>query len=90
VAEDGSEGETTGTRAYVPIVFISYASPNSAIAQAVCEALERAGVTCWIAPRNVRPGTFYADEIVHALDIAKAIVLVFGRGTPNITSRSGM
>ncbi len=33
-------------------------------------------MTCWIAPRDVTPGAFYADEIVHALDAAKAIVLI--------------
>jgi TolB-like protein len=57
-------------------VFISYASPDSARAESVCEALEQAGVACWIAPRDVTPGTFYADEIVHAIDAAKAIVLI--------------
>jgi len=44
--------------------------------QAVCEALERAGVTRWIARRDVTRGNFYVDEIVHAIDAAKAIVLV--------------
>ncbi len=60
-------------------VFISYASADSAVAESVCESLERAGVACWMAPRDVTPGTFYADEIVHAIDAAKALVLILSQ-----------
>jgi len=62
-----------------PSVFISYASLDSAIAETTCEALEKAGVRCWIAPRDVTPGAFYGDEIVHAIDAAKAIVLILSQ-----------
>ena len=41
--------------------------------------LWKAGVTCWIAPRDVTPGAFYGDEIVHAIDAAKAIVLILSQ-----------
>jgi hypothetical protein len=51
--------------------FISYASQDKAVADAVCAALESAGVACWIAPRDVTPGAFYAESIVHAIDSAK-------------------
>ena len=60
-------------------VFISYASPDKAVADAVCAALEAAGVTCWIAPRDVTPGEFYAESIVHALDSSKVIALVLSQ-----------
>jgi adenylate cyclase len=60
-------------------VFISYASQDKTVADAVCEALERAGVACWIAPRDVAPGKFYAESIVHAIDSAKVIVLVLSQ-----------
>jgi TolB-like protein len=79
VAEGGSEGQATDAKTDTHDVFISYASPDSAVAEAVCEALERAGVTCWIAPRDVTPGTFYADEIVHAIDATKAIILILSQ-----------
>jgi TolB-like protein/Flp pilus assembly protein TadD len=72
----GSEEQVTGAHPRVYIVFLSHASQDSAIALSVCEALERAGMTCWIAPRDVTPGAFYADEIVHAIDTARAIVLI--------------
>jgi TolB-like protein/Tfp pilus assembly protein PilF len=59
-----------------PQAFISYASADSAMANAVCHALERAGVKCWIAPRDVTPGDLYAANIVHAIDTTRVIVLV--------------
>src|ERR1700675_3603414 len=57
-------------------VFISYASQDAAVANAIVESLERHGIRCWIAPRDVMPGEFYADAIVHAIDAAQAMVLV--------------
>jgi TolB-like protein len=57
-------------------VFVSYASQDAAIANAVVEDLERQGIKCWIAPRDVRPGTEYADSIVAAINEAKALVLI--------------
>ena len=79
MTQRGGEEQVPGARSQTPDVFISYASPDSAVADAACESLERAGVTCWIAPRDVTPGAFYADEIVHAIDAAKAIVLILSR-----------
>jgi adenylate cyclase len=57
-------------------VFISYASQDKTVADAVCEALEKAGLACWIAPRDVVPGENYAGAIVHAIDATRLIVLV--------------
>ena len=59
--------------------FISYASQDKAVADAVCQALERGGVPCWIAPRNVVPGESYAGAIVHAIDNTKLIVLILSQ-----------
>jgi TolB-like protein/tetratricopeptide (TPR) repeat protein len=57
-------------------VFISYASHDATVAQKVCSTLEAAGYWCWIAPRNVVPGTMYADGIVHAIDDSSILVLI--------------
>src|ERR1700733_2864213 len=57
-------------------VFVSHASVDTAIAEQICAALERAGMRCWIAPRDVMPGTLYADAIVRAISNAKVVVLV--------------
>ena len=60
-------------------VFISYASHDAAVAQKVCAALEAAGFLSWIAPRNVVPGTLYADGIVHAIDDSSILVLILSQ-----------
>ena len=60
-------------------VFVSYASQDAAIADAVVENLERQGIKCWIAPRDVTPGSPYADEIVGAINDAKILVLVLSQ-----------
>jgi TolB-like protein len=65
------EAATTAAR-----VFISYASHDAEIAQKVCAALEAAGLPCWLAPRDVKPGAQYADAIVRAINEAKTVVLV--------------
>jgi TolB-like protein/cytochrome c-type biogenesis protein CcmH/NrfG len=57
-------------------VFVSYASPDAAVAVSLVAALERHGITCWIAPRDVKAGALYADAIVRAISGAKALVLV--------------
>ncbi len=57
-------------------VFICYASRDKAIAEAVCAALEARSIKCWIAPRDVLPGTEWAETIVDALDTSRILVLV--------------
>jgi succinyl-CoA synthetase alpha subunit len=74
VEADKPQGTTDAVQAAQ--VFISYASQDKGVADTVCQALERAGVPCWIAPRNVVPGESYAGAIVHAIDGTKLIVLI--------------
>ena len=57
-------------------VFVSYSSQDAVVANALVEALEQGGVSCWIAPRDVKAGAQYADAIVRALTGAEAFVLV--------------
>jgi TIR domain len=57
-------------------VFVSYASSDAAVAGAIVQSLERHGIACWIAPRDVKAGALYADAIVRAISGAKALVLV--------------
>jgi hypothetical protein len=82
-ASDGRRSADPLTAAQVPKpsidVFISYASQDRAVANAIIEALERNGVRCWIAPRDVTPGSHYADGIMSAISGAKALVLVLSR-----------
>jgi hypothetical protein len=57
--------------------FISYANRDKAAADAACAVLERAGVRCWIAPRDVRPGEEYGDAIIEAIGQCRVMVLIF-------------
>jgi len=57
--------------------FISYATPDKTVADAVCARLESAGIRCWIAPRDVTPGVPWAESIIGAIDGAKVMILVF-------------
>jgi TIR domain len=82
VAEPGNiQGTAEGARAATDpaLVFISYSSPDADAATEVCGALERNGQTCWIAPRDVVAGEFYADAIVRAIDAAKVVLLVLSK-----------
>jgi len=60
-------------------VFISYSSQDKPTADAACATLEGAGVRCWIAPRDIPPGTDYGESIVNALEDAKVFVLIFSK-----------
>jgi len=76
VAEGDGERRPTGAHTGTPPVFISYASPDATVANALVAALERQGLKCWISPRNVVPGVLYADEIVRAINDAEIVVVV--------------
>jgi TolB-like protein/TolA-binding protein len=76
LAETSGEQQESGARSGVRAVFISYASQDKATADAICELVENEGIGCWIAPRDVIPGEFYADAIVRALNEAQVLLLV--------------
>ena len=57
--------------------FISYSSKDKTAADAACAVLERAGIRCWIAPRDIRPGGEYGAAIIDAIDQCRAMVLIF-------------
>jgi TIR domain len=58
-------------------LFVSHVSEDRTAAMAIVEELERRGVGCWIAPRNVRPGKPFDDEIADAIDASRAMLLIF-------------
>jgi TolB-like protein/tetratricopeptide (TPR) repeat protein len=71
--------ESTTDSAFARDAFISYANQDTALADALCADLERRGLACWIAPRDVVPGALYADSIVRAINGAKVLVLVLSQ-----------
>jgi hypothetical protein len=58
-------------------IFLSYSSPDKPVADAVCAALEADGIRCWIAPRDILPGSTWAEAIVDAIEQSKAMVVIF-------------
>jgi formylglycine-generating enzyme required for sulfatase activity len=73
-------------------VFISYASLDKAIAERLCGALENSGISCWMAPRNIEPGTDYPTALVEAIHSARALLLVLTKhaaASPHIASEVG-
>ncbi|MEY2564000.1 MAG: hypothetical protein QOH88_2193 [Verrucomicrobiota bacterium] len=58
-------------------VFISYTTQNKTAADGVCAGLEREKLRCWIAPRDVLPGSNYGESIVNAIECSRVVVLIF-------------
>ena len=58
-------------------VFISYSHFDKAIADTLCEAIEKTGVRCWIAPRDIAPGQDWPEAISNAIVLSRIMLLVF-------------
>ena len=43
-------------------VFISHSSKDKIVADSIVAALEAAHIRCWIAPRDIKPGTDWGEE----------------------------
>jgi len=61
--------------------FISHAKADEKKAREIAAALEERGFKCWIAPRNVRPGHSYGDEIVRGIEKSRAFILVLSKAS---------
>jgi hypothetical protein len=57
-------------------VFISHGSENRDEANALCAYIESRGVKAWIAPRDVRPGIDYSEELQAAIETCAAFVVL--------------
>lgn len=58
-------------------VFISHSSADAPIAFSICEFLEKAGLQCWIAPRNVQGGKRYSEEIMDGINDSQVFLLLY-------------
>ena len=63
--------------------FISYSSKDQWAANEVREALERTGVRCWIAPRDVAPGADWPTAIIEGLAASQVVVLLLSGNAIN-------
>jgi hypothetical protein len=58
-------------------IFLSYSSKDKNWADAACAVLERRGVRCWIAPRDITPGDEWGAAIIKGLNSSRIMVLIF-------------
>ena len=58
-------------------VFISYASADHQAAEVATAAIERRGIRCWMAPRDVPAGAEYAEAIMQAIGECRLFVMIF-------------
>ncbi len=57
-------------------IFISHSSADAEAAANICETLERHGSKCFIAPRDIRSGSEYAEELLDGIDHSVAMILL--------------
>ena len=60
-------------------VFLSYAHEDKHIADAIVATLERGGVRCWYAPRDILPGADWPSSIITAIEGASGLVVLISR-----------
>jgi hypothetical protein len=63
--------------------FISHSSKDKTIADAVCGTLEGKNIRCWIAPRDVPPGSHYGAALDKAIENSKIFILLISKGSNN-------
>lgn len=57
-------------------IFLSYSSGDRQRAEEVTEYLEARGLSVWIAPRDVRPGLEYAEQLQGAIEACRAFIVI--------------
>lgn len=64
-------------------VFISYSTIDTAQAETVRNVLEKNGLSCWMAPRDIPGGSNYTKEIPIAIRNCKVFVLILSKNAQN-------
>jgi hypothetical protein len=73
----GRELVVAGPRVPTYDVFLSYSSKDKTVADVVCGGLEKQGLRCWMAPRDIRAGADWGSAIVEAIGDSAALVLLY-------------
>jgi len=58
----------------LPSVFLSYSTIDREAANAILTSLERSGILCWIAPRDVHQGEAQEDAIIRGISNCKVVL----------------
>ena len=67
-------------------VFVSYSSKDKPVADAVVAGLENKGIRCWVAPRDIAPGSSWGDAIITAIEGSRFMVIILS-GNSNLSSQ---
>src|SRR5687768_11994699 len=60
-------------------IFVSHSSRDAGAATAIVSSLESAGVVCWVAPRDIPPGSDWNHAIMTGFASCDALLLVYSR-----------
>ena len=60
-------------------IFISHSSKDVELAAKVCEKVEAGGHSCFLAPRDIRSGCEYAEEIINGIDGSDVLLLLLSQ-----------
>lgn len=60
-------------------IFISHSSKDAELAKKVCENIESSGHSCFLAPRDIRSGCEYAEEIINGIDGSDVVLLLLSQ-----------
>jgi TIR domain/F5/8 type C domain len=61
--------------------FVSHAKADQKKVQEIVGALEQRGFKCWVAPRDVRPGHSYGDEIIRGIERSRCFILALSKAS---------
>jgi serine/threonine-protein kinase len=60
-------------------VFISHAGDDANVAVEVCALLEKRGLKCWMAPRDVAAGSVWDEAILDAIETSRVFLLILSK-----------
>ena len=66
-------------------VFISHSSKDHVIAEKLCGLLEANGISCWMAPRDIKPGEEWAKAINDAITASDVFIIIYSAASAEST-----
>jgi len=67
-------------------VFVSYSNKDKPVADAVVAGMENRGIRCWVAPRDITPGSSWGEAIIKAIEGSQIMVIILS-GNSNRSSQ---
>jgi hypothetical protein len=64
-------------------VFLSHSSQHKHWADAACSVLEKHGIRCWVAPRDIMPSEEWGEAIIRGINSSRMMVVVFSGNANN-------